>query len=64
MSTRWLVLPALLGWLVLAATSVTVSTQSEGGARLAPPVVHHVHQNSTDPAAAIAAFIEASRSRT
>ena len=34
-----------------------VSTQgAEGGSQLATPVFHHVHQNSTDPAAAIAGF--------
>jgi hypothetical protein len=41
---------------MLVATSSTVSTQSEGGSRLATPVFHHIHQNSTDPAAAIAEF--------
>ena len=41
---------------MLGATSSTVSTQSGGGSQLATPVFHHVHQNSTDPAAAIAAF--------
>jgi len=56
MRTRWLVLPALVGLLMLGATSSTVSTQSEGGSQLARPVFHHVHQNSTDPAAAIADF--------
>jgi hypothetical protein len=56
MRTRWLVLPALVGLLMLGATSSTVSTQSEGGSQLATPVFHHVHQNSTDPAAAIGEF--------
>ncbi len=56
MRTRWLVLPALVGLLTLGATSSRVSTQSEGGSPLATPVFHHVHQNSTDPAAAIAEF--------
>jgi hypothetical protein len=46
---------SLAGLLMLGATSSTVSTQSEG-APLAPPLFHHVHQNSTDPAAAIAGF--------
>src|SRR6266849_8726461 len=54
MRTRWLVLPALVGLLMLGATAV--STQSEEGPQLATPVFHHVHQNSTDPAAAIAEF--------
>ena len=56
MRTRRLVLAALVGLLMLGATSRSVSTQSEGGSRLATPVFHHVHQNSIDPAAAIAAF--------
>jgi hypothetical protein len=56
MRIRWPVLPALVGLLMLGATSSTVSTQSEGGSPLATPVFHHVHQNSTDPAAAIAEF--------
>ena len=49
-------LPVLVGLLMLSATSGTVSSQSGGGSPLATPVFHHVHQNSTDPAAAIAAF--------
>jgi hypothetical protein len=53
MSTRWLVLATLVGPLMLGAT---FSAQSEPGSPLATPVSHHVHQNSTDPAAAIAAF--------
>ena len=53
MRTRWLVLLALVGPLVLGAT---FSAQSESGSPLATPVFHHVHQNSIDPAAAIAAF--------
>jgi hypothetical protein len=56
MRNGWLVLPALVGLLMLGATSSTVSTQREGGSLLAAPVFHHVHQNSTDPAAAIADF--------
>jgi hypothetical protein len=56
MRTRWQVVPVLAGLLMLGATSGTVGTQSEGGPPLATPVFHHVHQNSTDPAAAIAAF--------
>jgi hypothetical protein len=47
MKSRWLVLPALVGLLMLSATSSTVSTQSAGGTPLATPVFHHVHQNST-----------------
>jgi hypothetical protein len=54
MRTRWLVLSALVGLLMLKAT--TVSTQSDNRSQLATPVFHHVHQNSTDPAAAIAQF--------
>jgi hypothetical protein len=56
MRARWLLLPALFVLLMLGAASSTVSTQSDGGPRLATPVFHHVHQNSTDPAAAIAEF--------
>jgi hypothetical protein len=56
MTTRGVVLPALIGLLMLGATSRTGSTQREGGSQPATPVFHHVHQNSTDPAAAIAAF--------
>jgi hypothetical protein len=55
MKTRSLVLPALAGLLMLGAASGRVSTQTEGST-LATPVFHHVHQNSTDPAAAIAGF--------
>jgi len=55
MKFRWLVLPALVGLVMLSAASGSVSTQSVGSP-LATPVFHHVHQNSTDPAAAIAAF--------
>ena len=54
MRRRWLVLPALGGLLMLGATAV--STQSQERSPLATPVFHHVHQNSADPAAAIAAF--------
>src|SRR5688500_19622597 len=53
MRTRWLVLLALVGPLMMGAI---FSAQSEPGSPLATPVFHHVHQNSTDPAAAIAAF--------
>ena len=56
MNTRWLVLSALVGPLMLAATSRTAGLQSPEGSQLATPLFHHVHQNSTDPAAAIAAF--------
>jgi hypothetical protein len=56
MRTRWLVLPALVGLVMLRAASSPVSTQRGGGSPLTTPVFHHVHQNSTDPAAAIAAF--------
>ena len=56
MKTRWPVRPAITGLLLLSAASSTVSNQSGGGSALATPVFHHVHQNSTDPAAAIAAF--------
>jgi hypothetical protein len=41
---------------MLNATSSTVSTQGQAGSPLPAPVFHHVHQNSTDPAAAIARF--------
>lgn len=56
MTRRWLLLPALAGCLVLGATSSTVGSQRERSSPLATPVFHHVHQNSTDPSAAIAAF--------
>jgi hypothetical protein len=56
MSTRWPVVFSLVGWLLLGATLRTASTQSDERVRLATPVFHHVHQNSTDPGAAIAAF--------
>ena len=57
MRTRWLALPALVALLLLAAAAVMSSPQSAvGGSELAAPVFHHVHQNSTDPAAAIAGF--------
>ena len=55
MRSRGAVILALVG-LAAGATSQTVTTQSQGEVRLAPPLFHHVHQNSTDPAAAIAAF--------
>jgi hypothetical protein len=42
--------------MMLGATSSIFSTQSAAGSPLATPVFHHVHQNSTDPAAAIAKF--------
>jgi hypothetical protein len=54
MRTRWLALPALVGLLMLGVTAV--STRSQERSQLATPVFHHVHQNSTDPAAAIAEF--------
>ena len=54
MNTRSLVLPTLVGLLMARATAV--STQSAAGSQLATPVFHHVHQNSTDPAVAIAGF--------
>jgi hypothetical protein len=56
MRARWLVLPALVGLLSMTATSGSVSTQSAGASPLGAPVFHHVHHNSTDPAAAIAEF--------
>jgi hypothetical protein len=56
MNARWLGLPALVGLVMLSAASSSISTQSGGGSPLTTPVFHHVHQNSTDPAAAIAAF--------
>ena len=49
-------LPALVGLVMVSGTSSRVSTQSVGGSQLTTPVFHHVHQNSTDPAAAIAGF--------
>jgi hypothetical protein len=54
MRTRWLVLSALVELLMLNAAPV--STQSDNRSELATPIFHHVHQNSTDPAAAIAEF--------
>ena len=54
MNTRSLVLPTLVGLLMARATAV--STQSAAGSQLATPVFHHIHQNSTDPAVAIAGF--------
>src|SRR6267142_2316521 len=54
MRTQWLVLSALVGLLMLNAAAV--STQSDNRSQLATPVFHHVHQNSPDPAAAIAEF--------
>lgn len=56
MTPRWLVLPVLLGLLILGATSSTVGRQREPSSRLATPAFHHVHQNSSDPAEAIATF--------
>jgi hypothetical protein len=56
MNTRWLVLSALVGPLILGATTRTAGSQSGEGSQLATPLFHHVHQNSTDPAAAIAMF--------
>ena len=56
MRARRLVLPALVGLLMLGAASSAVQTQSDRESRLATPIFHHVHQNSTDPAAAIADF--------
>jgi hypothetical protein len=50
------VLPILIAVLVLATDAGTVSSQPEPGLALSTPVFHHVHQNSTDPRAAIAAF--------
>ena len=41
---------------MLGTTSSTRGSQSERRSPLATPVLHHVHQNSTDPAAAIAEF--------
>lgn len=56
MTPRWRVLSALAVLAILGATSSTVGSQSERSSPLATPVFHHVHQNSSDPAAAIAAF--------
>jgi hypothetical protein len=56
MSTRWLASLALVGLMIMGATSRTESTQSVGEPPLATPVFDHVHQNSTDPAGAIAEF--------
>jgi hypothetical protein len=56
MGVRWLVLAALVGLLMPGALSSTVRAQGAGGSPLATPVFHHVHQNSTEPAAAIAEF--------
>jgi hypothetical protein len=51
--------PALFSWLSIPALVLSLGHahgQTDTGARLAPPVFHHVHQNSADPAAAIAGF--------
>ena len=56
MRTRCLVPTALVGLLMVGPVSRAVSTQSDEAPRLATPVFDHVHQNSTDPAAAIAGF--------
>src|SRR5436190_13379552 len=57
MRSRYPILTALVvGMLVLSATTRTATTQSDGGSRLPAAVFHHVHQNSTNPAAAIAEF--------
>ena len=54
MRTGWMALGAFAAFLLLGGASGQGSQSGEGGAQLAPPVFHHVHQNSTDPAAAIA----------
>jgi hypothetical protein len=57
MKTRWLVLPVLVGLLLLGVELGMVSAPSaEEAPQLATPVFHHVHENSTNPSAAIAAF--------
>ena len=48
--------PALLA--ALALGSVVATTQAPAPAPLAPPVFHHLHLNSTDPAAAIAGYLK------
>jgi hypothetical protein len=54
MRTGWLALAALVGLLQLEASGQ--SPAAGAGTQLATPVFHHVHQNSTDPARAIAGF--------
>lgn len=54
MRTGWLVLGAFAGFMVLGGVSGQGSQSGEGASPLATPVFHHVHQNSTDPAKAIA----------
>ena len=54
MRTRWLILATLVGLVMSVGRASIVSSQTDSG--LPAPVFHHVHQNSTDPAAAIAVF--------
>jgi hypothetical protein len=42
---------------VASLGAVVATTQAPAGASLAPPVFHHLHLNSTDPAAAIAGYL-------
>lgn len=61
MTRRPFAVPALLVLLVsglLLARSTIVRTQAPAGAALAQPVFHHLHLNSTDPAAAIAGYLK------
>jgi hypothetical protein len=50
------VLATLTATLLLAGGAATVSSETESGQPLSTPLFHHVHQNSPDPRAAIAAF--------
>ncbi len=54
MKTGWLVLAAFVGLFQLEASSQ--SPAAGGGTKLAAPVFHHVHMNSTDPAKAMAGY--------
>src|SRR5262245_2486375 len=55
MKTQGLVLTAVVASTISGVLS-SASSQSDSGSRLGSPVFHHVHQNSTDPAAAVSEF--------
>src|SRR5262245_49053159 len=50
------VLTILIAVLLSVSGAGTISRQPDSGLPLSTPVFHHVHQNSTDPGAAIVAF--------
>jgi len=56
MSIRRFVLTPFVALAILVLSFRTGSGQGDAGSSLATPVFHHVHQNSIDPTAAIAAF--------